>query len=112
MPRDDDQFLADMLSAAEVSLGFANSRARTDLDRDLMFGYAVVKAVEIIGEAASQISDETKSRYPLVRWRAIAAMRNRLVHVYYDINYDIVWDAVNVDVPVLIGLLSPLSDPL
>ena len=71
-----------------------------------MFRYALVKAVEIIGEAATQISDETKSRFPLVRWRAIEGMRNRLVHAYYDINYDILWDAVSIDAPVLIGLLT------
>ena len=95
-----------MLNASEVCLGFASGRERADLGRDLMFQYALVKAVEIIGEAASQISDETRSQHPLIRWRAISAMRNKLVHVYYDINYDIVWDAVRVDVPVLIGLLE------
>ncbi len=110
MPREDEQFLADMLSAANVSLGFANGRARIELESDLMFGYALMKAVEIIGEASSQISDDTKSQYPLIRWRAIASMRNRLVHVYYDVNYDIVWDAVKIDVPILIGLLSSSPD--
>lgn len=110
MPREDDEFLSDMLNAAEVASGFAGNRGRTDLDRDLMFRYALVKAVEIIGEAATQISDEAKAQRPLIRWRAIAAMRNRLVHVYYDINHDVVWDAVRFDIPILIGLLANSRD--
>ena len=110
MRRDVDQFVGDMLNAAELSISFSRGRSRTDLDRDLMFRYALVKALEIIGEAASQIPEIVKDQYPLIRWRAISSMRNRLVHSYYDINYDIVWDAVNVDVPVLIELLSPLTD--
>ncbi len=105
MPREEALFLADMLNAARVSVGFASGRGRTDLDRDLMFRYALVKAVEIVGEAASQISDETRAQHPLIRWRAITSMRNRLVHVYYDIDCDILWDTISVDIPVLIGLL-------
>ncbi len=110
MPREEALFLADMLYAARISMDFASGRSRTDLDRDLMFRYALVNAVEIIGEAASQVSDETREQHPLIRWRTISSMRNRLVHVYYDIDCDILWDTISIDIPVLIGLLpQPLE---
>ena len=72
MPR--DEFLKGMVAAGEVSLNFVNGRRWVDLESDVMFRDALVKAVEIIGEAASQVSNEFRAEHPVVRWMAITTM--------------------------------------
>jgi uncharacterized protein with HEPN domain len=60
-----------------------------------------VRSLEIIGEAAKQIPDDVRQQYPRVEWRAMAGMRDRLIHAYFGVDYDIVWDAVINKVPAL-----------
>ena len=69
---------------------------------------AILKAVEIIGEAASRISEETKAKHPGIPWTEIIGMRNRLVHGYFAIRLDRVWQTVQDDLPPLIAQLEPL----
>ena len=68
--------------------------------------FALVKAVEIIGEAALQTSEVTRAHLPGVPWEDIVGMRHRLVHAYFDINLDVVWKTVQADLPPLIPLLE------
>ncbi len=62
---------------------------------------AFVRSIEVIGEASKKLPEETKRRYPQVEWRAVAGMRDRLIHGYFETDYDIVWDVVVNKVPVL-----------
>jgi uncharacterized protein with HEPN domain len=62
---------------------------------------SLVKAIEILGEAASRVSEETRSEFCSIPWRDIIAMRNRLIHGYFDINLDIVWKTVTDELPHL-----------
>jgi uncharacterized protein with HEPN domain len=80
------QHLADALNSA---IRFARGRERGDLDTDEMLLFALVRAVEIAGEAASQVTVETRARLPDLPWASLIGMRNRLVHAYFDINRDI-----------------------
>jgi uncharacterized protein with HEPN domain len=70
-----------------------------------MLLFALVRAVEIIGEAASRLSPETKSVVSSVPWAAIVAMRNRLIHAYFDIDHDILWKTVSEEIPFLLSSL-------
>jgi uncharacterized protein with HEPN domain len=67
-----------------------------------LFARGVMMTIAIIGEAASRISKEAQARYPEIPWQQIIGMRNRLIHVYFDINLDFVWEAAIVSVPKLI----------
>ncbi len=101
MPKSDEVRLRHMLDAAEQAIAFARSRSRSDLDSDQMLVFALVKAVEIVGEAANQVAKETRDTYPNIPWPEIIGMRHRLIHAYFDINLDILWQTVQSDLPAL-----------
>ena len=75
-----------------------------------MFLYALEKAVEIIGEAAAHVSPSVQSRHPDINWEDITGMRHWLVHAYYDVNRDVLWETVRDDVPVLIDQLGVMLE--
>ncbi|MFN3414611.1 MAG: DUF86 domain-containing protein [Thermoanaerobaculum sp.] len=101
MRKDDAVRLRHMLDAAEEAMGFVKGCERSSLDRDRKLVLALVKDVEIIGEAAFQLSQEARSKFPEIPWDDIVAMRHRLVHAYFDINLDILWNTVQKDLPLL-----------
>jgi uncharacterized protein with HEPN domain len=94
--------------ALNSALRFARGRERGDLDSDEMLLFALVRAVEIAGEAASQVTDETRAQLPDLPWSSIVGMRNRLVHAYFDINRDILWTTVTEAAPPVAERLKNL----
>lgn len=100
-----------MIDAAESALRFINGRGRADLDKDEMLAFALVRAVEVIGEAASKVSPEGRAELPSVPWAAVTGMRNRLIHAYFDINHDILWATVEQALPPLIVQLKSIQLP-
>ncbi len=94
--------LRHMRDASREAVGFAKGKHRADLDDDRMLAFALVKAIEIVGEAANQVSDVTRTHLPDIPWVDIVGMRHRLIHAYYDINLDILWQTVQRDLPPLI----------
>jgi len=109
-PDKDRLRLLDMRDAAEKARRIATGRTRADLDSDEMLGLALVKAVEIIGEAARHVSEETKALAPDFDWRDIVGMRNNLVRAYRKINYDALWDVITYRLPPLISELNHLIE--
>jgi uncharacterized protein with HEPN domain len=109
MSPDDRWRLQHMIEAADKVQKFTSGRQRADLDSDQMLVFAIVRALEIIGEAASKISEETRSAHAEIPWKAIIGMRNRLVHAYFDIDASIVWVAVTEELPHLLGQLKALA---
>lgn len=102
MSPDDRWRVRHMADAAEQALAFVQGRQRADLDTDAMLRLALTRAVEIVGEAAAQVSDAGRNHCPDVPWQQIVGMRNRLVHAYFDINADILWDTVLLALPPLL----------
>jgi uncharacterized protein with HEPN domain len=105
MPPEDAVRLRHLVDAAETAIRFVDGRARADLDDDEMLRLALTKLVEIVGEAAKQVSVTTRSKYPDVPWSAAARMRDRLVHHYFDIDSDVLWSTVTRDLPDLLGVV-------
>jgi len=95
-----------MADAAEQALAFVRGRHRADLDSDPMLRLALTRAVEILGEAATHVSEAGRAELSGVPWLQIAGMRNRLVHAYFDIDPDILWDTVQLALPALVEQLK------
>lgn len=97
-----------MIDAAETVRQFMAGRQRADLDSDRMLLFAVVRAIEVVGEAAGKVTEETRSDAPDIPWSAIVSMRNRLIHGYFDIDTEIVWKTVARELPDLLPRLQRL----
>ncbi|WP_420636629.1 DUF86 domain-containing protein [Candidatus Palauibacter sp.] len=111
MPRDDSAYLLDMLLAARDALSFTEGMSYDDFVSDRRTQLSVLKSVEIVGEAAAHVSEDTRRTQPGIPWAEIVGMRNRLVHVYFDIDLQLVWATVRDDLPALTTLLEPLVPP-
>lgn len=105
MSPDDRWRIQHMIDAAEQALTFIRGRDRADLDGDAMLRLALTRAVEIVGEAAAQVSEAGRDELAVVPWPQIIGMRNRLVHAYFAINQDILWDTVQLALPELLAQL-------
>jgi uncharacterized protein with HEPN domain len=99
-----------MLDAGCEAIGFAANRTCADLDTDRILLLALVKCIEIIGEAASKVSDSTKAGAPGIPWRNIIDMRNRLIHGYQNMNLNIIWRTVTEEIPLLVPMLIRLIE--
>jgi len=105
---DDTERLRHMLKAALQSQEFIKNKNRDDLDSNPMLLQALVRDIEIIGEAANYVTDEFKSKHPEIPWIRIIGMRNRLIHGYFYVDLNIVWDTVMTDIPALINQVKEL----
>ena len=101
MSPDDRARLRHTTDAIDTALKFVEGRSRTDLDADRMLAFALVRAVEIIGEAASKVSTDGRAELPALPWSNITGMRNRLIHAYFDVDLDILWNTVTRALPSL-----------
>lgn len=100
--QDDLSRLKHIYEASLEALQFLENQTKEDLENNRMLTLALIKELEIIGEAANNISKECQSRYPNIPWKDMIGMRNRLVHVYFGINYGIVWQTVTENLPILL----------
>ncbi|MFZ1756842.1 MAG: DUF86 domain-containing protein [Caldilineaceae bacterium] len=110
MPKDERVYLRHMLDAARKIEVFTAGRQRADLENDEMLSLAVVRLLEILGEASRNISSDLRQRNPQIPWAAIAGTRNRLIHGYFDVDLDIVWAIVVQDIPNLIPQIEKLLE--
>jgi uncharacterized protein with HEPN domain len=111
MRREDAIRLRHMLEAAEEAARFAAGVSRGDLDTNRMLAFALVRALEIIGEAAGRVSEETRRGHPELPWEDMTGMRNRIIHAYFDVDLDRVWDTVTEDLPSLMARLRAILAP-
>jgi uncharacterized protein with HEPN domain len=101
-----DVRLRHMLDHAKEAAAMARDRTRADLDRDRKLNLSLVRLLEIVGEAASRVPAGERSRHPDIPWPEIVGLRNRLIHGYDSVDFDILWQIVTHDLPPLIAALE------
>ncbi|MDX1402522.1 MAG: HepT-like ribonuclease domain-containing protein [Kiloniellales bacterium] len=98
-----------MIDAIEEALSFIHGKKKTDLACDRMRTLSLIKEIEIIGEAATKVTEVFQKKHPQIPWQVIISTRNRLIHGYFDIDLDIVWETVTEDLPILLKELRKIT---
>ena len=103
--------LRHMLEYAREALSIIEGKDRSDLDHDRLLSLALSRLLEIIGEAANRVPPDEQELHPQIEWRKITDMRNRLIHGYDLLDYDIVWETAVRDLPRLTRALEDFLPP-
>ncbi len=99
--RDQKLLLEDILSSIEIIEGQAKDANIDKFKEDIPFQDAIIRRLSVIGEASKSVSKELKGRHKSINWKGIAGMRDLIVHEYFDMDLDLVWDTVKKDLPIL-----------
>jgi uncharacterized protein with HEPN domain len=102
----DPQFLLDILQSAELIASYTEQISKDEFIQNVQLQDAVIRRLLVIAEAARRVSDTTRQERLDISWAEINGMRNRLVHEYDDVDFDIVWDVVQNGIPSLITALG------
>ncbi len=105
-------YLWDILNATEAALSFVEDVDFAEFLANHRTNFAVVRALEIIGEAANHVPDEARDRWPQVAWQDMADMRNVLIHAYFGVDLEAVWRTVQEDLPPLRDLIKQILTEL
>ncbi len=98
-----------ILDAAEDIRTFLHGHNETSLSSNKMLFYAISRAIEIIGEASSRVSEETRALHPSLPWREAIGMRNILIHAYVEVNKEIIWKTATIEIPRLVTEMKRLG---
>lgn len=113
--RDLRDYLQDMLETIDIAQQFVTGMTFTDFQADQKTVFAVIRAIEVIGEAAKQIPLSTREQYPEMPWKSITGMRDKLIHSYFGVNLEVLWDTVQEDLmqlrPVISKMLQDAANP-
>jgi uncharacterized protein with HEPN domain len=107
-PRQYRDFVEDILQASKKATEFLGGLSLAEFALDEKTAFAVVRTLEIVGEAAKRISQDVRDRYPDVPWRSMSGIRDKLIHDYVTVNLEIVWRTVNEDLPALIPAMEAI----
>lgn len=99
--RSDQVYVQDILESVEIIESYLNEKTEFEFITNMMMQDAVIRRFEIIGEAASKISEDLKRAYPSVQWRLMKEMRNKLIHEYFGVSASTIYSTVKFDLPVL-----------
>lgn len=101
MSRSAREYLQHILDETEYLLTHSRELTKEQFLTDATLKRAFVRSIEIIGEAVKQLSEDLRNRHPTIDWRSIALMRDYVIHHYFGVDYDIVWDVVSEHIPLL-----------
>lgn len=111
MPQRDDQAtLRQMLQHTVEVISLTSEQTKDGLEQDRVLSLAIVRLLEIVGEAATRVSSEKRQESPQIPWNQIISLRNRLIHAYDSVDMDILWQILSGDLPVLMSELQELID--
>jgi len=108
----DKSSLIDILNSCESIERFIRNKTKNDFYNDEMMQEAVIRKIEIIGEASNRISEDLKNRLPDLPWKKMKAMRNIMIHMYDELELEIVWDTANNDISRLRNRLKEIIPPI
>jgi uncharacterized protein with HEPN domain len=108
MLRTDKVRIRHILDASKEAVEFVKDRSRAELDSDRKLNLSLVRLLEVIGEAARGMSDEFRTQHPELPWKKMVGMRDRLIHGYYDVDLDVVWETATEDLPGLVAKLESI----
>lgn len=108
MTRDVRDYLRDILDNIDIAQGFVANLTYEAFQEDTRTIYAVTRAIEIIGEATKSISPSIREQYPNVPWRGITGMRDKVIHQYFGVNHQVLWDTIQQDLPTLKPLIQQI----
>ena len=98
--------LQHMLENAEEAISLIKGKTRTDLKQERLLELALIRLVEVIGEAAAKIGYDEYYKYSTIPWNQVVGMRNRLIHGYDEVDLDILWNTIEIDLPMLVKELK------
>ena len=110
MSRKTEERIDDIIECCEKILRFTSGMNQEQLVQQEIVMDAVLRNIEIIGEAAKHVPNDVRARMPGIEWKKIAGMRDWISHVYYRVDDDIVWDAVDTKIPELLRTLQAFKD--
>ena len=110
MSRDESLYLADIQESCEKVLRFTRGMTYKNFVHDDLHFDAVLRNLEIIGEAVKGISEETRQKHPQVKWRKIAGFRDIVAHEYFGVNEETVWDIVQNEIPALLAIVKTMLE--
>jgi len=107
----DNEYLLDIFEAAKLALSYVSGKTREEFLTDIQCQDAVIRRLEIIGEASRRLSAQTRAAFPHLPWQDIAGMRNIIIHEYDGVDLVTVWDTVHIDLPAIIAALQSAIPP-
>ncbi len=110
MPTADQLYLRHMRDHAAKALALVSDKARAEFNADEVLRLALIYLIQIVGEAAAQVSQETKDAHPEVPWQSIVGMRHRLVHGYFAVDEDVVWKTLTTEPEPLLRALERMPE--
>jgi len=100
--------LQHMLDHAKEAIELIAGKDKAELQRDRVLELALIRLIEIVGEACAKVISSTQLKYPSIPWPQIIGMRNRLIHGYDSVDLDVLWDTIEVDLPPLVDVLDKI----
>ena len=100
-----------MRDFARKALEITHGKTRADLEKDEVLRLALTHLVELVGEAASQVPLEIRAQYPGIPWPEVVSTRNRLIHGYDEVDLNILWDTLSINLPQLLSQLERILPP-
>jgi uncharacterized protein with HEPN domain len=101
-------YVRDIAESIQDAQGFVQDYTFEDFRRDRKTIYAVIRAIEVIGEAAKNIPEPIRSKYPDIPWRDMAGMRDKLIHAYFGVDLEVLWKTIQQDLPALKRMISEM----